>query len=341
MHHVQPSTFALHVTYTCPLSCKHCCFESSPKNKDSLSVDLMMETIDSLDDEHYKMVAFTGGEPTLLGGDLERLVALAHSRGFRTRVVSSVHFAKSKSYAALRLGALRAAGLDELSISWDDFHEEFVAFENVRNAVTVCLDLEISVAIAITEDRDSKWTSERVRKELGASASRLTAICDSPLNMTGRAGKELAHKQKLATSHLGACPYVLTGPTLSAKGKLLACCGVIPETQALIVDECFRPTTLQDSVERAQSSVLYNWLYMLGPYDLLSAVCDEHDLVAPPAEAIHGNCEACQLVLSDPRYSRNLSSTLRKNAHKIGDLKQVLGELGGLQAGRPLLFLPG
>jgi MoaA/NifB/PqqE/SkfB family radical SAM enzyme len=121
-----PNTFAIHVTYTCPLSCAHCCFSSHPENKDKLPIAHIIETIRTLDQSTIQMVAFTGGEPLLLGDKLVDAVREASSRGFVTRVVTSAYWGKNLSVARKRLEELKEAGLQEISISWDYFHEEFV-----------------------------------------------------------------------------------------------------------------------------------------------------------------------------------------------------------------------
>lgn len=337
---VQPSSLALHVTYTCPLTCKHCCFKSSPSNKDRLDYDLLAETIEALDASRYRLVAFTGGEPMLLGNKLVDLVSLASHRGFKTRVVSSVHFAVRDNIAHARLSALKNAGLDELSISWDDYHEEFVSFENVRRAVRIGLGLGIGVAISATEDQTSRWNSARIRSQLGPLADGLLTVCDSPLNKTGRAETDLQEKPRLATSHLGPCPYVLTGPTLSAKGKLLACCGVVPEVPSLVIDPDFAPSHLDGAMQKAQQSVLLNWLYVHGPFHLMKTIAAENGLTEPDSLEVAGNCEACQKVLTDPTYTRFLPATLSAHVDSITGCLQTLDALGVLQDGRPIDFMP-
>ena len=100
------SSFAIHVTYTCPLACAHCCFNSNPENTDRLDIDVILKTIDELDPRKIKLVAFTGGEPLLLGNDLVKAVTLASSRGFATRVVTSAYFGRRREYA--RQNSLRS-----------------------------------------------------------------------------------------------------------------------------------------------------------------------------------------------------------------------------------------
>ncbi|UEP27018.1 radical SAM protein [Burkholderia sp. B21-007] len=340
MSRVEPTSFAIHVTYTCPLTCKHCCFESSPHNKDRLDFDVIRETIMALDQDKYHLVAFTGGEPMLLGKQLVELVGIASRRGFSTRVVSSVHFAVNDGVALKRLGELREAGLDELSISWDEFHEEFVSFDNVRRATAIGVQLGICVAISATEHESSSWNSERIRRELGSIGDADVSVCDSPLNKTGRAEVELKNKERLASSRLGPCPYVLTGPTLSAKGKLLACCGVVPETSSLVIDDFYSPAHLESAIGKAQKSVLLNWLYVLGPFHLMQKIAQENGMSVPEKGEVAGNCEACRKVLTDPCYTRHLNKTLLANASMVSDYVHTLDAMGSLQGGRPTRLMP-
>ena len=221
---LRPHSFAIHVTYTCPLTCAHCCFNSSPSNRDRLPLEVVLSTIRRLDVTDIKMMAFTGGEPFLLGKDLCVAIKLANSRGLITRVVTSAFFGKRQEDAKKILADVADAGLDELSISWDDYHEQFVSFECVYNVFHTATELGLRPAISIVQGASSRWTAERVRAELGLSAECEQVICEAPLNKTGRAEKELREAGLRASRSIGPCPYVMTGPTLSAKNKLLACC---------------------------------------------------------------------------------------------------------------------
>src|SRR5882724_8786815 len=137
---LRPSSFAFHVTYTCPLTCAHCCFGSSPEALDRLDPQYVIDCIAALPAE-IKLVAFTGGEPFLHGANLVRYVERAKSRGFTTRIVTSAYFGKTVPIAEAKLRPLSKAGLDELSISWDDYHEEFVDFECVKNVASAATRL--------------------------------------------------------------------------------------------------------------------------------------------------------------------------------------------------------
>ena len=144
------------VTTRCTAACKHCCFGCTPKG-DQLSGDVTM-TLDEM--KSYVSQAarltpggigrlgFSGGEPFLLRNDLVEIVRFAHELGTqRIECNTAVYWANSTKAARQRLEPLRAAGLDRLTISTDDFHTEFIKLDNVRIAVEVAQELGIDVAL--------------------------------------------------------------------------------------------------------------------------------------------------------------------------------------------------
>ena len=330
-----PQSFAFHVTYTCPLRCAHCCFHSGPENKFRLDASTILDFIDHLGDS-IQMVAFTGGEPFLLGKNLIAAVRRATDRGFVTRIVTSAYFGDNRAAARARLQAVKDAGLCELSISWDDYHEEFVSFVAVRNVFEIARELDILVAINVVQSAQSKWNAARVRSELELSDDDPSIICESPLNRTGRADEELREHELSPERSLGPCPYVLTGPTLSAKGDLLACCGVIPNDARLTIEPSAQAGQLAESLERARGSALLNWLYLRGPYDIISFIGRRFDVEVPAKENIGGNCEACAILFGDKAIAGRIDEATALKADEIAGELSVLDALDWLDPGSVL-----
>ncbi len=326
---VAPRSFAIHVTYTCPLACAHCCFSSNPKNRDRLHVDHVKATIDQLPDG-IGLIAFTGGEPFLLGQDLVDLVARAASRRAVTRVVTSAYWARTPTVADRWLRRLGEAGLNELSISWDDYHEQFVDFQNIKIAWQSAKKLGISVGISTVQSANSKWNAERLRKELGVGlgVGESLTCAESPLNLTGRAVEQLQDAGLRQQRTLGPCPYVLTGPTLSAKNKLLACCGCIPETNELVLDDDFQPENLRSAIEKGMRSALLNWIFLRGPYSVMEWIGNRWDIPVPPKAEVGGNCEACARLFTTPDIRDHVNEAATEMAKFIADEITVLDALG-------------
>jgi len=322
---IAPRTFAVHVTYTCPLTCAHCCFSSSPRVKDRLDPDVVIHTLERLRDGGTDLVAFTGGEPFLLGATLVGFIRTAHEQGLQTRVVTSGYFGRTIPGARRRLEEVVEAGLDELSLSWDDFHEPFVSFDTVRNVAGAAKDLGLLVAINVVETPGSKWTAQRVQEELGVQVDHMFS---SPLQMNGRAESELADACPLEGRGLGPCPYVLTGPSLSATGKLMACCGVIPNTDRLVIDPDFTPENLEGDLAQAGDSVLFTWLYLRGPYAILEWMRDHYGVEIPAPELVGGNCEACKHLFESDAIERVLDEALLSARVEVLGAYRLLESIG-------------
>lgn len=274
-----------------------------------------------------KLVAFTGGEPFLIWPKLPSLIKSAKNRGFRTRVVTSAYFGKSPSLTTSRLNGVLDAGLDELSISWDDFHEEFVSFSSVRAVYLEAKRLGLDVAINAVQTKDAKWTAERIKNALGEhDASAI--FCDSSINLTGRAEKEISKSSIISESYIGPCPYVITGPTLSAKGKLLACCGVIQDTPHLSINDEFLPETTEKDVSKVSESTLFKALHYMGPYKVLEMISRHYNLPCPTKETIGGNCEACKILFHDEPYAGLVEKYVADNQKTIEDSVSLISLLG-------------
>lgn len=327
MASVKLDSFAFHVTYTCPLACAHCCFSSNPQNRDRLHIDHIKATIDQIP-QGISLIAFTGGEPFLLGENLIDLVQRAASRGAITRVVTSAYWAKTRKAADRWLQSLSRAGLNELSISWDDFHEEFVDFSNIKNAWSSAKSFGITVGIGTVQAARSKWNIERIRRELGAAEDEPLIQSEMPLNLTGRAAEKLQDAGLRYHRSLGPCPFVLTGPTLSAKNKLLACCGVIPETDHLILDENFHAENLRDAIQKGMQNALLNWIFLRGPYHVMEWIGNRWKVAIPPKSEVGGNCEACARLFTTPGIREHVVEAANAMAKSIADEMTILDALG-------------
>lgn len=319
--------FAIHVTYTCPITCAHCAFSCSPKNRFTLPLNHIIETIRSLKGSTIKTITFTGGEPFLIGGDLVRAVYEASRCGFTTRVVTNAYFAEDLPTAFDRLSALSNSGLHELLISWDDYHAQFISFDRIRSAYWAAKDLGLRVAIYFVQANNVHWTAEKVKHELGGDVSTPHILIESPLHKTGRAKSKLKHAGPSAKSVLGPCHYVLAGPALSAKNKLLACCGLIPEKKTLVLDHNFEPHKLHAIIEKSRQSLLLNWIFLRGPYAIMDWISQRYRIPIIDIKEVGGNCEACHRLFNNKKLMSKIPAALTENPDEIVDEIQLLRNL--------------
>jgi hypothetical protein len=116
----------------------------------------------------------------------------------------------------------------------------------------------------------------------------------------------------------------------------LACCGVIPNDARLTIE---RPPKRADSprVLSAQGgSALLNWLYLRGPYDIISFIGQRFDVEVPAKEDIGGNCEACAILFGDKAIADRIDEATALKADEIAGELSVLDALDWLDPGSVL-----
>lgn len=126
------------LTYTCPLSCKMCFFESSPHRREQLDEHVAQRFIADLARNGIKFVGFAGGEPVLRMELLCELVAVALDLDMTPIVITSGYWGKTAKQASNVVAKLRRAGLDRIQLSLDEDHLQFVKFEEFATALAAC-----------------------------------------------------------------------------------------------------------------------------------------------------------------------------------------------------------
>ena len=123
----------------CNIECKHCfvyCHDlpSNPENLMELEhARKYMRELPNLED-----VCLYGGEPTL---NLDRLIEIikeATKVGITKSIITDGWWGEDKIVAEEYSRKLKDAGLDNLHISVDAFHQEFVDIDSVKGAIRAC-----------------------------------------------------------------------------------------------------------------------------------------------------------------------------------------------------------
>ncbi len=146
------------LTYMCNLECDHCFVYSSPKAKGTFTLKgIRMALEEASKIGTVKWIYFEGGEPFLFYPLMIEGVKIARSMGFKVGVVTNGYFGISEEDAKIWLKPLLEAGISDLSISDDSFHndEEVNPAKLVLNAAerlglpvnTICIEKPVTRAI--------------------------------------------------------------------------------------------------------------------------------------------------------------------------------------------------
>ncbi|WP_026508563.1 radical SAM/SPASM domain-containing protein [Butyrivibrio sp. MC2013] len=145
---IQPNKVALLTTNKCTASCKMCCFDCSPQNNEFVDPKVVEKVIYELKTSNsIKTIGFSGGEPFLLYDDLIKITKQVAALGVRVVCTSNGFWGNNYENAYKKLYAFQTAGLKKLSLSVDNFHQQYIPIENIYNIIRVCKKLCIPVDI--------------------------------------------------------------------------------------------------------------------------------------------------------------------------------------------------
>lgn len=125
-HFSKGRELAIMFARTCNIACKHCGIDSSPENKERMTLEnaeAIIVSAASIPD--FKKITFTGGEPLMFPQEHLQLLRLCRDFGLMTRIVSNGFWAKTPKRGRALLAELIEAGLTELNFSADIYHLEF------------------------------------------------------------------------------------------------------------------------------------------------------------------------------------------------------------------------
>ena len=132
------------VTYKCTAECKHCLYQSSPRRNALISLeDVRSDLIALKANWPIEATCFVGGEPLLYFELLTSLVREVKAQGITCAILTNAFWGEDQAIARRYVGALKDAGLDEMHISVDAFHQEFVPFDAVKEVIQASKDAGI------------------------------------------------------------------------------------------------------------------------------------------------------------------------------------------------------
>ena len=190
---LQPITAAgLLVTDWCPARCRHCYVSCGPDGAAWMTARAAAAHLAALArlGVPAEGIHIGGGEPF---GDFDRLIEIVRAAGGIGYVETNGFWATDAEIVRRRLRALADAGMRQLSISADPYHQEFVPPERVRLLYDVARDV-----LGADGVRARRWKWLRSAQDVAAmpEAARLdlfrTFLARYPERMSGRAAESLA-----------------------------------------------------------------------------------------------------------------------------------------------------
>ncbi len=292
------------LTYHCQASCAHCILRAGPDRHEEVNLEEArgwIRQIAAYRDGYIRVLSLTGGEPFSNQKLLRTMVEYAAGFGLRISVTSNAFWATTTEKALRTLR--RLPGVSFLSVSTDAYHQEYVPFENVKNALRAAEELDIPAYVTVITDNRSDLAFQRIQAEL----LELITPENVRTGLTFPVGRAADMKDGL--HHVLACqpcPEVCqaaSSPCIFPDGRVYGCIGPLfelREHQPLFLGNA-RDNSVAELFDRSETNAVLHALRLWGPAWLIARMREaglgDH---LPQSFVAHSVCSACHSALSHP-----------------------------------------
>jgi len=308
------ATLVFVMTDRCNASCKMCCYSCTPKGKRLLDANRMKQYMDQAADlKTVKNIAFTGGEAIMHLNQFTDCVSYASKLGFNATLVTNGFWAADEKKGYQMMEMLKKAGLRQVSVSVDKYHQEFVPVETERRAIRILRDLDLLSMLTFMDTKDGTCMGnslENLRPEIyGAS------FIYYPLLEAGAAKDNIPGGSylRLCEADTAVCPYS-NDIIVLFDGSLMMCCAQYSHEIPMTHLGNFYQNTLQEAITAFhQSDFIYVMLrngfsWYINEAGKLGYSFDSHYSVA---------CELCYAIFTDAELVRKLEPAVKREADRL------------------------
>jgi len=283
------------------------------KRKEKVSTETALAAIKTLNDLYQlKCVVLAGGEPTLHKDLLNEVIPLCKTLGINTRLITNASWASNFDKTKKYLQELYDSGLDEINISFDDYHAEFVSPKNIVNAWKASKEINFkSVYIANSQDHQSKITPsyimnllnenlplrfdddgishiifDRQNQNIGISNSKIMYL------FKGLADLDPNPPQYSQAALYMPCHNLIKRLALNPFNHIIGCCGFELKDNDFLDFGSLHENDLQQLLLAASDDIIIKALYLFGPGFLLRYAARYNSSVKI-RENYNSICEVC------------------------------------------------
>jgi len=303
------TTLGLMLGYGCNARCRSCLWGDAINHGPRMSVE---EACAWVDQAHalgnLRLVGFSGGEPFLYLSEMKAVARHACKEyGLPSVAATNCFWAVTAEKAEATLGSLHDVGMRRLLVSVDDFHQEWVPLERVRNCLSAAQRLEMDCTLQCVVTSSSKKLDYYL-EALGVSRGERLSASEIPCTPVGYAATSIASSE--FPIHMGVpkdyCT-MLQALNVMPEGTVRLCCGPAFTGDALTAGN-LHSERLDAVIERAEWDPIFNALALgNGPCHLAAALSEEgnSDFLLP---GYASSCHACHHILGRP----GVATTLRQ-----------------------------
>lgn len=153
------NSLAISLTNKCNASCKFCGVSAcnSDIEENSLQLDILEKICkEVIEVDSIKNIVFTGGEPFIYFDRIKSAIRLFKTSQKRVGAVTNGFIFKDKLLAGKLINEVKQNNFDFLHISTDQYHLEYIDLNIIKNAIAICNEYGLDLALKIGVDRSDQ-----------------------------------------------------------------------------------------------------------------------------------------------------------------------------------------
>lgn len=317
-------TLTIITTYKCSASCINCCFECSPQRTEIISYENVVRNIDNTIKQfpNIRTLVLTGGESLLNLDFVCRILSYAKKYNLVCRVVTNGFWGKTEKVALEVLVRLKDVGLNELNISTGDDHLEYVNIDRIRNCIKAALYLDIKTIINLESGNDRTFCIDDLNCCLNGLNEKDKLNYSVIKGMWMPFTEESLHKLKQIPKGfmhpvMERCVNIFSGITISPNNDLLSCCGLPVNYISFFNVGNLNIDDIETLYSRQFHDFLKIWLYVEGPYSILSYVESQMNIEIPELRVLSHMCFYCAVLFTNNNYLSAVRKCYKKKYDSV------------------------
>jgi MoaA/NifB/PqqE/SkfB family radical SAM enzyme len=262
------------------VKCDHCWFECGPEKTAKMTAPQGKNYLTQIKNAGARWVSFTGGEPFLEYDLLHQLIRFASVLNLKSETVTNCFWGETVAKSKEHLEPLVDAGLDVLNISVDDFHQEHISLDNIKNCYQAAVDLGVKIVILVVTHYHSVLNKDKIKEVLKDDHIQVLGskkvgdahalLIETPFYPIGRGASIDQDLLILGQSNIvGSCKEVLCDVGIDPSGIVYPCCGPLSCLSSMSIGN-LNESSLDEILEAAWQINFFKQLRSGGPPELVS-----------------------------------------------------------------------
>ncbi|MDN5973495.1 MULTISPECIES: radical SAM protein [Bifidobacterium] len=294
----------------CNIRCSHCCFSSGPRASEHLTDEQVMHIVEqACDSPTIDTIGISGGEALIRYRLVMNCLRTAKAHRKPASLVSNGFWGQNIKRADLVLHQLKESGLRSLTLSFDEFHQDKLKVERIKNILDA--DTGVGIPISINVAVSKSHNSNQLLDQLGDSLMGIK-VTKFPIQRVGAALQ--FPEQEIIRRHSVDDDLKCPGfePTYHFDGKVYPCCSPVVFGSALVLGRV-NDISVQGAVTLIQRNLLFSAMRDKG-FKWLFQLCVKNDLL--DESFLHRKyvdaCEMCGIIFSNPEVVNGLIPLIKQ-----------------------------